>query len=59
MFKNKSLGNKSKSRLVLDTDMGIFYSSAKEAANYKSINYNTLIDYLKGKYPNKTSLIYV
>ncbi len=59
MFKNKGLGNKSKSRLVLDTDMGIFYNSAKEAAKYKSINYNTLIDYLKGKYTNKTSLVYV
>lgn len=53
------VGNKSRSRLVLDTDMGIFYSSAKEAAKYKCINYNTLICYLRGRYKNKTSLIYV
>lgn len=55
----RSKGNKSRSRWVLDLEMGVYYTSAREASKYKNINYSTLIDYLKGKYPNKTSLIYV
>jgi group I intron endonuclease len=62
-FRNKmskiKLGNKSRPKLVLDTQTGIFYNSAKEAANLLCINYSTLVDYLKGKYQNKTNLIYV
>lgn len=53
------LGNKSRPRLVLDTQVGVFYESAKEAANLLGINYSTLVDYLKGKYQNKTNLKYV
>jgi hypothetical protein len=47
------------SKLVLDTETGIYYKSSKEASIYKNINYYTLNDYLNNKVKNKTSLIYV
>lgn len=48
-----------KSKLVLDFNTGIFYDSAKEAANLLGINANTLRAYLSNYYPNKTNLKYV
>lgn len=47
------------SKIVLDTQTGIFYESAKEAAKLLGINSNTLRCYLNNCYPNKTSLKYV
>lgn len=46
-------------KLVLDTETGIFYDCARDAADAKNINYGTLNGFLKGKYNNKTSFIYV
>lgn len=42
---------------ILDTSNGKTYSSMKEAAEGYPINYNTLKQYISGKYPNKTTLI--
>lgn len=51
--------NNSKSKLVLDTQSGIFYGSVGEAANAISIHRKTLSDKLLGKYKNNTNFIYV
>lgn len=53
---DRAKGNKSTSRLVIDVSTGIFYNSAKEASKCLGINYSTVIDYLKGKYKNKSNL---
>lgn len=46
-------------RLILDTETGIFYDCIRDAADAKNINYCTLNGFLKGRYKNKTSFIYV
>jgi len=46
------------SKIVLDTQTGVFYDSCKEASKILSFNENTLRSYLSGHLPNKTSLIY-
>ena len=46
------------SKPVIDTQTGIFYNSAREAAKLLGLNRNTLYGYLLGNNPNKTSLIY-
>ena len=46
------------SKIVLDTQNGIFYQSASEAARLLNLNRRTLCAYLSGKLLNKTSLIY-
>jgi hypothetical protein len=57
---NLFVNNKRLSRikLVLDTQTGIFYESAKEAAKILGLNANTLRCYLNNCYPNKTNLKY-
>ena len=50
--------NNLSSRLVLDTQTGIFYESCKEASMYKNIGYSYLNGMLNGNFQNKTSLIY-
>jgi len=49
------------SKVILNTQSGIYYGSAKLAAIAHNINYATLKDYLSGRrgIRNKTSLIYV
>lgn len=49
----------SRMRLVLDTETGIFYDSATEAAKAKNITTSNLIQRLLGYRPNFTSLKYV
>lgn len=46
------------SRIVLDTETGIYYNSIAEAAFAKSMNYNILGNMLCGRSINKTTLIY-
>lgn len=46
------------SKIVLDTNTGIFYNSAKEAAKILDMNYNNLKCFLSNRCYNKTSLIY-
>jgi hypothetical protein len=46
------------SKIVLDTQTGIFYNSASEASRLLNINRRTLCAYLSGRLLNKTSLIY-
>ena len=46
------------SKIVLDTQTGVFYNSAREAAMAKKINSNTLHGKLNGSKSNNTSLIY-
>lgn len=46
------------SKIVLDTQTGIFYQSASEASRLLGLNRRTLCKYLSGDNPNKTSLIY-
>lgn len=48
-----------KSKIVLDTETGIFYDCAKEASEAKEIVYSTLKSKLNGSQKNNTSLIYV
>lgn len=55
----RKITSKRMSKLVLDLGTGIFYNSAKEAANLLGINENTLRSYLSNYYPNKTNLKYV
>lgn len=47
------------SKIVLDTQTGVFYDCVKEAAETFSINKGTLICWLNGRRPNKSSLKYV
>ena len=46
------------SKIVLDTQTGIYYNSAREAAKAYNINSNTLHTKLNGNAKNNTSLIY-
>lgn len=48
-----------KSKIVLDTQTGIFYSCAKEASDILGINYSKMRSILNGQRKNNTSLIYV
>ena len=49
---------KSKSKLVLDTNSGIYYNSAKEASICLNINWCTLRNKMSGNTRNNTGLIY-
>jgi hypothetical protein len=55
----KKGADSSRSKIVLDTQTGIYYGSAKEASEAKCINKNTLANMLITNRKNKTSLIYV
>ena len=57
--KQRLLIKERSSKMVLDTQTGIFYNSAVEASRLLGINESTLYGYLKGTRTNKTSLIYV
>jgi len=46
------------SKILLDTQTGIFYESVKEVSELFEINYSTLISKLSGKGRNDTNLIY-
>jgi hypothetical protein len=58
MSKSHSGENCPHSKLIVNTETGIFYFSCSEAARSAGVNKNTLHSYLRGKYKNKTSLIY-
>ena len=47
------------SKVVLDTQIGIFYESAKEASKSYKFAYSTLRAMLNGGLKNNTSLVYV
>ena len=47
------------SKLVLDTQTGIFYETRNEAAWVKGMPSNTLSNQLNGVVKNRTSFIYV
>jgi group I intron endonuclease len=53
------LGNKSKSKLVLNLETGIYYNSAKEASENYCINKTTLTARLNGNLVNSSQFIYV
>ena len=57
--KNKKAIKLANSKVVLDTQTGIFYDSLTEAAIIFGITKSTLCRYLIGYIPNKTSLCYV
>jgi group I intron endonuclease len=48
-----------KARLVLNLETGIYYDTALEVSIMLGINRETFGSWLRGKYPNKTSFIYV
>jgi hypothetical protein len=50
---------KTKGKLVVNLENGIFYNSAKEAALSSNIKLGTFVGYLNGNYKNKTSYVYV
>jgi hypothetical protein len=56
---NQFRGAKHKCKLVLNTETGIYYESAIEAAEAVGITASNLRQMLRGLYRNKTSLIYV
>lgn len=59
-FGKRAIGQKNPiSKLILDTDTGIFYDTIKDASAAKCINKNTLYSQLQGRYKNKTSFIVV
>ena len=47
------------SKIVLNLENGVFYHSAKEAANSSNLKYTTLRAMLNGQNPNKTNLKFV
>jgi hypothetical protein len=47
------------SKIVLDTQNGIYYKNAKEAAEFLNIKYSTLKCWLNGSRKNTSNLIYV
>lgn len=57
----RKLGKHGMANIVLDTNTGIFYMCAKEAAKAICINYSTLINKLSNQrnHINNTSLMYV
>lgn len=52
-------GENGRAKLVLDTQTGIFYDCAVDAANAKNMKPTTLYAKLSGYNPNNTSMIYV
>jgi hypothetical protein len=56
--KTIKFAQKANEKLVLDTQMGIFYNSAKEASDLLGINYWNIVQYLRGRRKNRTNLIY-
>ena len=47
------------SKLVMCNQTGIIYNCVREAAQTYNIPYGTLKDWLRGRYPNKSNLIYI
>jgi len=47
------------SKIILDTETGVFYGGIREASETYNINFNTLAGWLNGRYKNKSNLIYV
>jgi group I intron endonuclease len=52
-------GGNPNAKLVLNLETGIFYDSVIEVAKMLNINKVTLASWLRGRYPNKSSFIYV
>lgn len=52
-------GNHGRAKLVLNTENGIFYDCAKDAAKYENINYTLLNRYLNNENSKYKKLIYV
>lgn len=52
------LGDNHKAKLVLDTEMGIYYTSAMEVALMHGVNNNSLSRKLRGERKNNTKYIY-
>lgn len=49
---------KSNSKILVDTQTGIFYNSIKEASELLNIDYSRLMNMVGGTQKNKTNLIY-
>jgi len=47
------------SKKVINTETGVIYKSAREAADTEGIKAKTLTSYLRGEYTNKTKLRYL
>lgn len=56
--RRNNTANKPGSKIVLNTETGVFYHSMNEAAMSIGINHQSLSNMLTGKRPNKTSLRY-
>ena len=52
-------GKKHNSKIVLDTNTGVFYDNGAEVADLYNFNRMTFSNWLNGKRPNKTSFKYV
>jgi hypothetical protein len=54
----KYLSDSNTAKIVLDTQTGVFYGSAKELALFIGMDYNALLRRLNGRYKNNTNYIY-
>lgn len=52
-------GGNPKAKLVLNLETGVYYESLKEAADSINVKRETFNSWLRGRYKNKTSFIYV
>lgn len=60
VHKNTSIAvGLSKSKMVVNTETGIFYDSAKDASIHNNYNYNTFMGKLNGNKKNNTNFIYI
>lgn len=46
-------------KIILDTENGVYYSGVEEATKYNKYSRDYIYKMLRGRYTNKTSLIYV
>ena len=56
---NRILGENPNSKIVLDIETGVFYSSLKEVSILYDVNYRTLVKKLCGQNKNNTNFRYV
>lgn len=57
--KIRTSGGNPNAKLVLNLETGIYYDCVKDAAQSNALNKGTLSGWLRNRYPNKSSFIYV
>jgi group I intron endonuclease len=57
--KSQILGNNSFAKIVMNTDTGIYYDTAKQAAHSIGMTYNSFSHYINGRTKKKLPFIYI